>query len=218
MTTEQQARAGTGGWTGIAFAVLLFVSAVMVTAPASDSPAGEIATFYADNRAVVIVAQAIGLAAAVLFLAFALRFALAATPGPADPDKWRLVWTSGVLVFAAAVVTALPPIVLALTARAAEVTSSIRILAELSDVTDAALFLTISLFMAAVATQAVRTPSWLRAGAAGAGLVALGRAATGFARADSPLDILAPLFFIALVLAASVWMLGFGRRDAPPAP
>ena len=205
-------RTANGGWLGIAFGVLLFASAAMLAAPGADSPASEISTYFADNRGVVLVSQAIILTAAVFFLAFALRFALAATPGPAEPDKWRLVWSTGVLVFAAAVVTALPVIALALTSDANAANSSTHTLAQLADGTDAALFLTITLFLAAVATQGTRTPAWLRASAAIGALVAIARTVAGLLQVTSVLDAVAPLAFIAVVLGASVWML----RPGPP--
>ena len=205
-------RTANGGWLGIAFGVLLFASAAMLSAPGADSPASEISTYFADNRAVVLASQAIVLAAAVFFLAFALRFALAATPGPAEPDKWRLVWSSGVLVFAAAVVTALPVIALALTSDANAANASTHTLAQFEDGTDAALFLTITLFLAAVATQGTKAPPWLRAGAAIGALVAIARSVAGLLHVTTVLDAVAPLAFIAVVLGASVWML----RPGPP--
>jgi hypothetical protein len=200
-------RTANGGWLGIASGALLLVSAAMLSAPGADGPASEISTYFADSRAVVLLSQAVGLAAAVLFLAFALRFALAATPGPADPDRWRLVWSSGVLVFAAAVVASLPTILLALTSDANAASSWTRPLALLADGTDAALFLTIALFLAAAATQGTRAPAWLRASAAIGALLAIARSIAGLVQVTSVLEAVAPLAFIAVVLAASVWML-----------
>lgn len=200
-------RTANGGLLGIVFGVLLFASAAMVAPPGGDSPASEISTYFADHRVAVLVSQGIGLAAAVVFLAFALRFALAVTPGPADPDKWRMVWSSGVLVFAAAVVAALPMIALALSSDADAASSWTHTLAQLADGTDAALFLTVALFLSAAATQGVKAPPWLRASAAIAALFAVARAVAGLLALTTALDAAAPLAFIAVVLAASVWML-----------
>jgi hypothetical protein len=204
-------RTANGGVFGIAFGVLLFASASMVSPPGAQSPASEISTYFADNRVAVLMAQGIGLAAAVFFLGFALRFAFAVTPGHDGPDKWRLVWSSGVLVFTAAVVTSLPFIALALTSEAQAASSSTDTLAQLADGTDAALFLTITLFLAATATQGTRAPAWLRASAAISALLAIARTVTGLMQVDSVLDAAAPLAFIAVILAASVWMLTPGQ-------
>jgi hypothetical protein len=200
-------RTANGGVLGIAFAVLLFFGAVMVSAPGASSPASEISTYYADHRGPVLVAQALGLIAAVAFLAFALRFALAATPGPAEPEKWRMLWSSGVLVFTAAVVTSMPTIALALTADSNAAPPYTHTLAQFANGTDAALFLTITLFLAAAATQGTKAPPWLRGGAAIGALLAVARTIAGLLTVDSVLDPVAPLAFIAVILAASIWML-----------
>ncbi len=196
-----------GGMLGIAFGVLLFASATMVSSPGADSPASEVSTYFADNRAVVLVAQGMALLAAVAFLAFALRFAFAVTPGHGDPDKWRLVWSTGALVFAAAVVATLPLIALALTSDAQAAGRSTHTLAQLAGGTDAALFLTVTLFLAATATQGTRAPAWLRASAAVGALLAIARTVAGLMQVGSALDTAAPLAFITVILAASVWML-----------
>jgi hypothetical protein len=200
-------RTANGGLLGIGFAVLLFLSAMMVSVPSSVSPASEVSIYFADNRAIILLAQAIGLAAAVLFLGFALRLALATTPGPADPDKWRFVWSSGVLVFAAAVVTSLPIVALALTSDANAAHPYTHTLAQFAEGTDAALFLTIALFFAGLATQGIKAPAWLRASAAIGTLLAIARAMVGLFRVESVLGAVAPLAFIAVIVAASVWML-----------
>ena len=206
-------RTANGGVLGIAFAVLLFFSAVMITAPGASHPASEISTYYADHRGFVLVAEALGLIAALAFLAFALRFALAATPGPDDPDKWRLVWSSGVLVFTAAVVASMPIIALALTADGNAAPPYTHTLAQLANGTNAALFLTITLFLAAAATQATKAPAWLRASAAIGALLAVARTVAGLLTLNSVLDSAAPLAFLAIILAASIWML----LPGPPA-
>lgn len=200
-------RTANGGMLGIAFGVLLFASATMVSAPGADSPASEVSTYFADNRAVVLVSQGMALLAAVAFLAFALRFAFAATPGHQEPDKWRLVWSTGALVFAAGVVATLPLIALALTSDAQAADTSTRTLAQLAEGTDAALFLTVTLFLAATATQGTRAPAWLRASAAIGALLAIARTVAGLVQVGSALDAAAPLAFITVILAASVWML-----------
>ena len=203
-----------GGLLGIICGGLLLASVAMVSAPGADSPASEVSTYYADHVFSVLLATAVSLAAGVIFLAFALRLAVAVTPGPDDLEKWRLVWSSGVLVFAGVIVAALPVVALALTSDANAANSWTRTLAQLADGTDAALFVTIALFLAAVATQGTKGPAWLRAGAAIGALLAIARAMIGLFGVESVLDAVAPLAFIALILAASVWML----LPGPPQP
>ena len=200
-------RTANGGVLGIAFVVLLSFSTVMISAPGASHPASEVSTYYADHRAAVLLAETLALLGAVSFLAFALRFAFAATPGPEDPDKWRIVWSSGVLVFTAAVVASMPAIALALTGNSNAAPSYTHTLAQLANGTGAALFLSITLFLAAVSTQGIKTPPWLRATAAIGALLAVARTVAGLLTVSSVLDAVAPLAFIAVVLAASVWML-----------
>ena len=203
-----------GGLLGIVCGALLLASGVLVAAPGAETAASEVSTYYVDHRISVVLATAVSLVAAVVFLAFALRFAAAVTPGPDDMQKWRLVWSAAVLVFAGVVVAALPVVALALTSEANAARSYTGTLAQLSDGTDAALFVTVAIFLAATATQGIKAPAWLRAGAAIGALFAIARALTSLFRVESVLDPIAPLAFVTVILAASIWMLLPGPPQA----
>jgi multisubunit Na+/H+ antiporter MnhC subunit len=63
---------------GVAFVLLLLVSAGMVTVPGEQDGAAFVRSFYEVNSAIIVTAQVIGLAAAVAFLGFARSFSAAA--------------------------------------------------------------------------------------------------------------------------------------------
>lgn len=194
------------GWLGISFVVLLFLSAGVVTLPASSQPAEAIAAFYAAHRAIILVTQALGLVAAALFIGFAdgLGWATAAGPSP----RPRAIEYAGLLVAAAAVLTAMPVIALALSHSApAE-------WLRMTDWSDAVLFLAMGLFGLAVTLKGRAAPVWLRLLALLVGLVALARSLAGFLGLTSALDAIAPLAFMALVLAAAITLLP-ARRPLP---
>jgi hypothetical protein len=56
---------------GVAFVLLLLLSAGMVTVPGGDRGVAFVRDFYEANRIVIVLAQAIGLMAAAAFLPFA---------------------------------------------------------------------------------------------------------------------------------------------------
>ena len=56
---------------GLAFVLLLLVSAGMVTVPGEQDGVAFTRDFYRDNRSVIVVSQAIGLVAAGTFAGFA---------------------------------------------------------------------------------------------------------------------------------------------------
>ena len=71
-TDVRQALAGrSAAYWGSAFVLLLVVSAGMVTVPGEDRGVPFVRNFYDHNRTVIVIAQVIGLAAALAFLAFA---------------------------------------------------------------------------------------------------------------------------------------------------
>ena len=56
---------------GVAFVLLLLLSAGMATVPGGDDGVSFVRGFYEANRAVIVISQVTGLAAAVAFLPFA---------------------------------------------------------------------------------------------------------------------------------------------------
>lgn len=58
------------GWAGIAFTVVLLLSAAMVTLPTGTMDGAQIAAFYAAHRELIIGQQLLGAVALVPFLVF----------------------------------------------------------------------------------------------------------------------------------------------------
>ena len=196
----------TAAWLGILFVVLLFLSAGMVTLPSSAQSAEVTAAFYAANRWVIIIAQAFGLIAAPVFIAFALGVQNRVSSLHA-PNRIKAIGLAGVLVGLVSLMTAVPVIVLSLT------TYGLPFWVRMTDLSDAILFLTIAAFCASVAVRGEYAPAWLRVLAALTGLLALVRSIAGFVRVISFLDLAAPLAFITFVLVTSIYLLLGARGE-----
>lgn len=198
MRTQGQTRNGS------AFVVLLLLSAGMATVPGGGDSVTRVREFYAAHTGVVLVAQALGLAAAGVFALFAR--ALSASTLRHGSVGLRL-W--GYAVAIAAAVTALPVLALCGVSGHAS-TANVHRLAVAGDWTDVLLFAAIAGFGVALVRTSSRTgPRALAAAvaalaAARAGLIALGATA---------LELVAPLSFVLLVLAVS-WIDPF--RAAEP--
>ncbi len=204
-TDQRKGRARNAGWQGILFVVLLFLSAGMVTLPSSAGDLEEIASFYAANRSIILIAQVIGLIAIPMFIAFA--FGIENIKGGRHPfRRIGIIGFAGILVGIVSVATAIPVIVLALT------TVGLSFWVHMTDLSDAALFLSIGAFCIVVSIRGEALPGWLRAVSALVGLVALARGGMGFAGITSVLNLAAPLVFLAFVLLASSHLLLVYRR------
>jgi hypothetical protein len=182
------------GW---AFLVLLLVSAGMVTVPGGDDDVGFVRDFYTDHRTVVVTAQLIGLAAAAVLVLFARSL-----QGQPWVGQRPWVFISGTSVAAASVVTAMPPFVLCGVADSGS-DDAVSALATASDLVDVPQFLTIALFGAVVASAVGTT--WVRVLA---GLVAVTSLVQALllllGETKTPLELVAPLAFVALVGCLSV--------------
>lgn len=209
MGTEQgKVKARAAGWLGILFVVLLFLSAGMVTLPSSAGDPEKIASFYAVNRTIILIAQAIGLIAIPALIAFA--FGIENMQNGFHPSgRIGAISIAGILVGIVSVVTAVPIIVLALTA------VNLPFWVHMTDLSDVALFLSIGVLCLVNTVRGVALPGWLRAVAALVGLLALARSGMGFFGITSVLDLAAPLMFLAFVLLASIHLLlGYRRKTA----
>jgi hypothetical protein len=195
------------GWFGAAFVILLLLQAGMADIPTSDVPVDRIQAFYAANGGVIVAAQIISIAASIFFLLFAWNLGRDLDPESASANR-RLRLT-GTAVSIASVATAVPPIVLALASSPGDATA--RNLTRAADVTDAILFVAIGLF--ALELLRAGTARWLRASALVVAVLSLARAVLGIAEMTT-LDVIAPLAFLALVLALSVAALR--RKIATP--
>ena len=200
MKTQGQTR------TGSAFVLLLLISAGMASVPDGSDSVARVREFYAAHTGVVLVAQAVGLAAAVVFALFARALSTSAHRGAPALRRW------GCAVAVAAAVTALP--VLALCASAARAsTASVHRLAVAGDWTDVLLFAAIAGFSTSVARTSPRTG--LRALAAVVAVLSVARAVL-LAVGATTLELVAPLAFVLLVLTIS-WIDPFraGARRRP---
>src|SRR6266550_1480539 len=177
-----------GAW-GIAFVVLLLVSAAMVSLPTAAESGERIAAFYSAHGQVITVQQVVGIVALAAFIAFALS---------RPPNRWlRLALWAFVV---SELVTNVVPLIIVATKPAPDAAHSLTLV---EDLADSALFLSVALFVVA---ETLTQPRWLRAASY---LVA---AACGIRAEESPfgiaaLDQVAPLIFVAFVLVLSIKLL-----------
>ena len=198
-------RPATAYW-GLAFVLLLLMSAGMVTVPGDDKDVPFIRDFYQDNRTVIVIAQVIGLAASVAFLAFARGL---------QRSDWvgRAPWVSacGSAVAAAAILTGVPPLLLSVLAGSAS-SGTISALATASDLVDVILFTAIAAFAASM-TMAVDN-TWLRALSVGVVVVSAVRAGLVLTGSEA-LELAGPMSFIALVLCLAIFSWRSERNSGP---
>jgi hypothetical protein len=180
---------------GVAFVLLLLLSAGMVTVPGGDRGVAFVRDFYEANRIVIVLAQAIGLMAAAAFLPFARGLQRQSWVGR---RPWVFVF--GAAVSVAAVLAAVPPLLLCVVASTAG-SGTLDALATASDRVDVVLFATISAFAVAVAVAVDTT--WVRALSA---IVALTTAVRGLfsLTGQEPLELVAPMAFIVLVVSLAI--------------
>jgi hypothetical protein len=181
------------GWWGLAFVVLLLVSAGMATTPGRGTPEPLARAFYVEHVGVVALAQVVGLLAAAAFLPLAVGLQRQ-SPGR------RGVAAAGFSVAGAAVLTALPVLTLLAVAPTAQ-EGLLRALLVACDLADVVLFAAIAGFAVTVALAA--PARWVKA-------VGLLVAAISVARAillvagSSLLELTAPLAFLVLVSLLSI--------------
>jgi len=192
-----------GAWWGVAFVILLLVSAAMVSLPTAEEPGDRIAAFYNAHQQVIVWQQIVGTLALLPFLAFAGALSLWARM---DGRRNRWLMPAAGLVALATVVTSLVPLAMALMPNLSP--DLAHQLTVVEDLADSVLFASLAGFVLATSTGA---PVWVRALAV---LVAL----AGLARA-----VLSPFGLTVLDFAAPLAVLGFvvllsGRLLFRPAP
>ena len=195
------------GWMGILFVVLLFLNAGMVSLPSSADTEDFIASFYANNRIVILIAQALGLLAAPVFIAFAMGLQNSISQ-ESHSNKLHTIGWAGIIVALASVGTAIPVIALSLT------TEGLPFWIKMTDWSDAVLFLAITGFCLAGTVLGGKAPIWWRLLAALTGLLALARSVAGFAGVVSVLDEIVPIALVLLVLASGIYLLVRTDREA----
>src|SRR5437879_9116520 len=172
----------------------------MADIPTLDTPIGRIQRFYANHGGIIVVAQVISIFASILFLVFA--WALAGQLDPRTAPAIRRLRATGVLVGLASIATAIPPVLLALASAPSGATA--HALTRVADLTDVFLFTAIPLFSLELARDA--TIGWLKGAALAMVALSVVRAVLGVAQVTA-LDVVAPLAFLALVLAVSIGVL-----------
>ena len=189
---------------GLAFIVVLFLSAAAVSLPEPNASGQQIVDFYTQHRAVVTVAQLLALWTAPLLVLFALRLRAVDRP-------------SGTAALPVAVIGPLPAIAALILAFIADPghTDVAHGLNVAAGITDDLLFLIISGFAATVWAGRAAYRPWLRGIAVVVSLLCLIRGVLGFVQVQGPFDVAAPIAFLVLIAALSIRML---RRRSPGQP
>lgn len=177
-----------GSLWGIAFVVVLFISAAMVSLPTASAGGDSIRAFYQAHGSIIVVQQAIGAVALIPLFLFALSI------------KRPWVVPAAAFIAVAELATNLVPLIIVASKPDA---GGAHTLTQIEDLADAALFVGIALFLDAASRGEVY---WLRWIAVAAAAICLMRAIV------SPLEIqyldaIAPLVFILVVIMFSVRML-----------
>lgn len=184
-----------GAWWGVAFVILLFVSAAMVSLPTAADGGERIASFYAAHRQLIVWQQVVAVLAVLPLLAFAASLSSwARSSGRAN--RW-LMPAAG-LVALASVVTSLVPLVMVLIANLSP--DLAHQLTVVEDLADAVLFASLAAFVLAASTGA---PIWVRAPAYLVAIAAIARAVMS-PLGVTALDVVAPvavLVFVVLLAA-----------------
>jgi hypothetical protein len=183
-----------GGWCGIGFVILLFVSAAMAVLPTAEEPGEGILAFYKQHTQEVTIQQLIGAIALIPFLVFAVSL---------HPNRWLM--PAAFLLMACELLTNVIPLAIVLgPGLSAGAAHSLTVV---EDLADAGLFISIALFLIAAT---LRDAVWIRVLAL---LVALACAIRAFASplGVTVLDAPAPLAFVAFILLLSI------RRLVAPA-
>jgi len=178
-----------GAWWGVAFVILLFVSAAMVSLPTAAEPGDRIAAFYNAHQQVIVWQQIVGTLALLPFLAFAAALSRWARM---DGRRNRWLMPAAGLVALTTVATSLVPLAMAFMPDLSPDLSHQLTIFE--DLADSVLFASLAGFVLATSTGA---PVWVRALAVLVAIASLARA------------VLSPFGVTALDVAAPLAVLGF---------
>ncbi len=192
-----------GAWWGVAFVVLLFVSAAMVSLPTAAEPGNRIAAFYKAHQQVIVWQQIVGTLALLPFLAFAAALSRWARM---DGRRNRWLMPAAGLVALATLATSLVPLAMALMPNLSP--DLAHQLTVVEDLADSVLFASLAGFVLATSTGA---PVWVRALAVLVAIASLARAALS-PFGVTVLDIAAPLAVLGFIVLLS------GRLLFSPSP
>jgi hypothetical protein len=183
-----------GAWWGVAFVILLFVSAAMVSLPTAAESGDRIAAFYNAHQQVIVWQQIVGTLALLPFLAFAAALSRWAR---LNRQRNRWLMRAAVLVALATVATSLVPLAMALTPDLSP--DLAHQLTVVEDLADSVLFASLAGYVLAASTGA---PVWVRALAVLVAVASLARAVLS-PFGVTVLDVAAPLALLAFVLLLS---------------
>ena len=183
-----------GAWWGVAFVIVLFVSAAMVSLPTAADGGSRIAAFYAAHQQVIVWQQILGTLALLPFLAFAAALSRWAR---LDGRRNRWLMPAAGLLALATVATSLVPLVMALMPDLSP--DLAHQLTVVEDLADSVLFASLAGFVLAASTGA---PVWVRALAVLVAVAALAQAVIS-PLGVTVLDVAAPLAVLAFVVLLS---------------
>ena len=178
-----------GAWWGVAFVILLLVSAAMVSLPTAAERGDRITAFYKAHQQVIVWQQIIGTLALLPFLAFAAALSRWARM---DGRRNRWLMPAAGLVVLATVATSLVAGAMALMPDLSPALA--HQLTVIEDLADSVLFASLAGFVLATSTGA---PVWVRALAVLVAIASLARA------------VLSPFGVTVLDIAAPLAVLGF---------
>ena len=187
-----------GGW-GIAFVVILLISAAMVSLPTGAETGTKIASFYKAHGSLIALQQILGAIAVAPFVAFALSI---------GPNRWLKPVVAVFVAFELAT-NAIPLVIVAMSNLSADTAYTLTVV---EDFADAGLFVSVAAF-AIVAPMG--DSLWLRAIGIAVAIACVARAVAGLVGIGA-LDFVAPLAFIAFVLLLSLRLL-LGADEGGPA-
>jgi hypothetical protein len=192
-----------GAWWGVAFVILLFVSAAMVSLPTAAEPGDRVAAFYNAHQQVIVWQQIVGTLALLPFLAFAGALSRWAQQ---DGRRNRWLMPAAGLVALATVATSLVPLAMALLPDLSP--DLAHKLTVVEDLADSVLFASLAGFVLATSTGA---PVWVRGLAVLVAIASLARAVLS-PFGVTVLDVAAPMAVLAFVVLLS------GRLLFSPSP
>jgi len=201
-----------GAWWGVAFVILLLVSAAMVSLPTAAEPGDRIAAFYNAHQQVIVWQQIVGTLALVPFLAFAAALSRWARM---DGRRNRWLMPAAGLVALATVATSLVAVAMALMPDLSPALA--HQLTVIEDLADSVLFASLAGFVLAASTGA---PVWVRALAVLVAIASLARAVLS-PFGVTVLDVAAPPAVLAFLLLTSGRLLfgpAAGRHAAEAGP
>jgi len=170
-----------GGLWGIAFVVVLFVGAAMVSLPTASESGERIRAFYQAQGSIIVIQQMVETTALVPLLLFALSL------------KRQWVVPAAIIIAVAELATNIVPLIIVATSAGA---AGAHTLTQVEDLADTALFVGIALFLDAASRGEIY---WLRWIAVAAAAICLMRAILGPLEIKY-LDAIAPLAFILVIL------------------